>query len=213
MMKKTNYLKLFGIVATLALLGSVWACYPGGSKDVSESDVVFTFYNSNADFSQIKTYAMPNEVYVREGSEDVSDQFDGLILSEVEKQMNSLGYVREMNPDVNGADALVVVSKARQTTTSVGWVPGGGWPWPGWGWGPGWGWWYPYPVVTSFTTGTVFIDMFDPNVVDPNQSVQIPALWTAAMNGLASSQASTTSSRIVRDIEQAYRQSSYLGRN
>lgn len=212
-MKKTYNLKLFGIVAALALLGSVWACYPGGSKDVTESDVVFTFYDNGADFAQIRTYAMPDRVFEREGSEETSDQFDELILSEVAKQMAALGYVREAHPDVNGADALVVVSKARQTTTSVGWVPGGGWwPWPGWGWGPGWGWWYPYPIVTSFTTGTVFIDMFDPDVVDPNQSVQIPALWTAAMNGLVSSNASSTTSRIVRDIEQAYRQSPYLGR-
>ncbi|NOR14553.1 MAG: DUF4136 domain-containing protein, partial [Candidatus Aminicenantes bacterium] len=211
--KKNNYLKLFGIVVTLALLGAVWACYPGGSKNVSESDVIFTFYDKAVDFSKIMTYAMPNQVFEREGSEETTDEFDALILSEVEKNMSSLGYVREANPDVNGADALVVVSKTRQTTTSVGWVPGGGWwPWPGWGWGPGYGWWYPYPVVTSFTTGTVFIDMFDPEVVNPGASVDIPAIWTAGMNGLVSSNASTTSSRIVRDIEQAYRQSSYLGR-
>jgi hypothetical protein len=212
-MKKTLYLKLFGIVTTLALLSAVWACYPGATRSVDESDVVFTFYDKGVDFGQIRTYAMPERVFEREGSEETTDQFDSLILSEVAKQMSTLGYVREANPDVNGADALVVVSKARQTTTSVGWVPGGGWwPWPGWGWGPGWGWWYPYPVVSSFTTGTVFIDMFDPN--DTSQGVdQVPARWSAAMNGLVSSNASTTTNRIIRDIDVAFRQSPYLGRN
>jgi hypothetical protein len=211
MMKKIFNLKLFGIVAALALLGVVWGCYPGGTRDVSESDVVFTFYDTGADFGSIMTYAMPDVVFEREGSEETTDQFDDLILSEVAKHLESLGYIREANPDINGADALVVVSKARQTTTSAGWIPGGWWPWPGWGWGPGWGWWYPYPIVTSFTTGTVFIDMFDPEVVNPNQGVEIPALWTAAINGLVSSNVSTTTTRIISDIEQAFRQSSYLG--
>jgi hypothetical protein len=193
----------------------VWACYPGDSRSVADSDVVFTFYDKGVDYSQIKTYAMPDQVYVREGSDEVSNAYDDLILSEVAKNMAQLGYVREMNPDVNGADALIIVSKARQTTTSVGWVPGGGWgwPWPGWGWGPGYGWWYPYPVVTSFSTGTVFVDMFNPEGVDPDASGQIPALWSGIMNGLSSSDGSVTSSRIVQDIAQAYQQSPYLGTN
>jgi hypothetical protein len=53
--------------------------------------------------------------------------------------------------------------------------------------------------------------MFDPN--DPNRNDQtIPALWSGIMNGLASKNALTTSSRIVRDIGQAFTQSPYLGR-
>jgi len=196
--------------AGLSLLVSMWACHPGGPEDITETDVVMTFYDDQFNFNAVQTYAMPNNVFEREGSEDVDHSFDGLILSDVARNMAQLGFVRENNPQQNGADSAIIVSIARRTTTLVG----TGW-WPGWGgwwgwWGPGWGGWYPYPIVTSFTTGTVFIEMYDPNDRDDDNQT-VPVRWVAVANGLVGTTQTATAERITRAIDQAFAQSPYLG--
>ena len=121
---------------------------------------------------------MPNEVFLREGSDDVDISLEDHILAEVARNMAQVGYVREHNPAQNGADAVVVVSVSRTTTTWVGWTPGWG-GWPGWGWWggyPGGGMWYPWPVVGSFSTGTLFVEFIDGDDLDPDVE-QIPARW------------------------------------
>lgn len=104
--------------------------------------------------------------------------------------------------------------------TDQTWVGGGGWwgwwgGWPGWGYwpgyGPGWGVWYPWPVMGTFSTGTLYVEMLDPNdSIDTDQ--QIPARWAAALNGVLSSSSDITAQRIVSGIAQIFNQSSYLGR-
>ena len=204
-MNRKFFTQLFALVA-LALLS---ACYPSGPSDVSERDAVVTAFDSARDFASIWTWAMPDIVFVTEGSDDdVTDEFDDLILERVAANMNQLGYVRESNPQVNGADVVVLVSKSKQTST--GWVPGvpPGWcGWPGWGF-PGWGCYPPYYpwIPVSVTTGSVFLEMYDPN----QGGEELPAIWGALLNGFAGGGAGAT--RISQGIDQAFAQSSYLGR-
>ncbi len=209
-MKKTAILKF--AIPGLLLAALLWSCYPGGPENIAELDLVFTAYDQGADFKAIRTYAMPDEVFEREGSDETSDQFDSEILAEIANQMQRLGYIRELDPVNNGVDVLIVCSKSKTTTIWGGWVPGYP-PYPGWGWwGPGWGWGSPwYPVGGSFTTGTVFIDMADPNDRDEGAET-IPTLWAAALNGLVSSSSGATQTRITSAIAQAFDQSPYLGR-
>ena len=202
-------MKLYWITG-LVLLVSMWACYPGGPENIAERDVVITAYDDQFNFGAAQVYAMPNEVFVREGSENVDTRFNDLILSDVARNMAQIGFVRENNPDQNGADVAIIVSVSRTTTTAVGtgWWPGyGGW----WGWwGPGWGGWYPYPIVVNFTTGSVFIEMYDPEGRDDaNQTV--PVRWIAVANGLAGTTGDLTAQRITKAIDQAFAQSPYLG--
>jgi len=84
---------------------------------------------------------------------------------------------------------------------------------PGWGYGPGWGGGYPYvPVVTSYTTGTLIIDMIDPN--NPNTSEEIiPIIWSAFLNGLVTGSEASIQTRVTNGINQAFDQSPYLGTN
>jgi hypothetical protein len=125
-----------------------------------------------------------------------------------------------MAPETNGADLFVLPSAVGATT----WVlysyypsyPYWGW-YPGWGYypayGPGWGWGYPeYYTATSYSTGTIFIDMVDPSAADPNTTT-MPARWTAALSGLLGASSTPTSDRITRAIDQAFTQSPYLKRN
>jgi hypothetical protein len=215
MRNKTTKIFLYGLPGILAFV--MFSCYPSGPSSTAETDVVITAYDSQFNFGNIRTYAMPNIVFEIEGTDEVNHDFDDIILDELEKNMNAIGYVRENNPLVNGADVVLIASIGRSDRT---WVGGGGWwdwwgGWPGWGYwpgyGPGWGIWYPWPVMGTFSTGTLFIEMLDPKNPDNNQN-RIPARWAAGLNGILSSSSDITTQRIINNIAQMFTQSSYLGR-
>lgn len=211
MSRQSGKFKIFWLLGVM-LLVVMWSCYPGGPQSSEEQDVALSYYDDQYDFASVRTYAMPNEVFEREGSEDVDHRLDDHILAEVARNMAQAGYVREYNPQQNGADAVVVVSVSRATTTWVGWTPGwGGWPGWGWwgGWYPGWGMYYPWPVVGSFSTGTVFMEFIDGDDIDPDAD-QINARWAGVVTGVLSG-SNVTAERITRLIGQCFDQSPYLG--
>ncbi|MGD9347651.1 MAG: DUF4136 domain-containing protein, partial [Candidatus Aminicenantes bacterium] len=109
---KFKFMWVLGVV----LLGVMWSCYPGGPQSSTEQDVALSYYDDQFNFASVRTYAMPNEVFLREGSEDVDTNLNDHILAEVARNMAQKGYVREFNPLQNGADAVVVVSVSRTTT-------------------------------------------------------------------------------------------------
>lgn len=215
MIKKIGKFIFYGLPGLLVL--AMFSCYPSGPSSTGETDVVITAYDSQFNFANIHTYALPNTIFELEGTDEVNHDFDDLILNEIEKNMNAIGYVRENNPLANGADIVVIASIGRTDQT---WVGGGGWwewwgGWPGWGYwpgyGPGWGVWYPWPVMGTFSTGTLYVEMLDPNdSIDADQ--QIPARWAAALNGVLSSSSDITAQWIVNGIAQVFNQSPYLGR-
>ncbi len=203
--------KFVGLLGA-CLLVVMWSCYPGGPQDSTEQDVALTYYDDQFNFASVRTYAMPDEVFLREGSEEVNTSLEDYVLDEVARNMAQKGFVRELNPQQNGADAVVVVSVSRTTTTWVGWTPGwGGWPGWGWwgGWYPGWGMWYPWPVVGTFTTGSLFIEFIHGDDIDPDAD-EIPARWAGIVTGVLSGSAATPE-RITRGIDQCFDQSPYLG--
>lgn len=163
----------------VTLLVVMWSCYPGGPQSSSEQDVALSYYDDQYNFASVRTYAMPNEVFLREGSENVDTSLNDHVLAEVARNMAQKGYVREHNPLQNGADAVVVVSVSRTSTTWVGWTPGWG------GWYPGWGMYYPWPVVGSFTTGSVFVEFIDGDDINPDED-QITARWAGVVTGVLS---------------------------
>ncbi len=207
------------------------ACYPGTIQDVSETDVVVTVYDTTADYASLLLYAMPDTVVqvndTAEGSVELPHDNDALIISTIEANLQALGYVRVNIPDDPAdlpqdsvPDFFLLVTAIGTKNTAYTWYPGWGywgW-WPGWGYyppyGPGWGWGYPgYIGSTTYETGTLFMDMIDPS--DPSPSAdppEIPVLWMGAVRGLLTS-SNTSQSRIVNGINQAFRQSDYLGRN
>ena len=89
--------------------------------------------------------------------------------------------------------------------------PWGGWPgWGFWGGFPGWGFLYPRVTVTVSTTGSLFVDMVNPNQPDNNNQI-LPVPWSAGANGLVSADEGFNQDRIVSGIDQMFRQSPYLG--
>lgn len=195
----------------------VVACYPGEITNVAQTDLVSTLYRVNYEYSSNATYYMEDSVFhiIPEGEDTipVSRDNDAFILARVRTNIESMGYTAVADPDVTTPDLAFVVS-ATAADNYVGWVayPPGWWPGWGWGpgWGPGWGWWYP-PVtgVTRYTTGTLFIEAWDP--AESNDSTVFVA-WSGAANGLLGSAASAES-RLSRVIDQAFSQSQYLDVN
>jgi hypothetical protein len=199
-------------------------CYPGdGPTNVQDADIVVTIRDDAVDFGSFSTYAMPDTV-LHLSSEagdniiDLSREYDELILDLVTDNMASAGYIREMDPQANGADLVLLVGAVGTERTDYwygggwwgywGWYPG--WGYPGYpGYGPGWGWGYPpYLGSTTFEQGGIVLTLLDPTGENGNQ--EIPVIWGGVTRGLLSQAGSGT--RITQAINQMFSQSPYLGR-
>lgn len=211
------------LVCLFAVTSFMVGCYPGGPTDLSELDVVVTSYDVDFDFSKPVTYALADSVAHlgdpdEAGYVELSRDYDDLILERIEAELDAYGWTRELSPETNGADLFVLPSAVGSTT----WVLYSYYPYSYWGWYPGWGyypgypgygWGYPpYYTATSYSTGTLFIDMVDPNAADPVE-MTIPVRWTGTLSALLGASAAPTNQRITDGIHQAFVQSPYLVRN
>jgi len=213
--------------ALLALTLSVAACYPGDApSNVQDLDVVLTVHDDAVDFGDFTTYAMPDTVLHIVGEDDsniieLPRDYDDLILDLVADNMASAGYLREMAPETNGADLILLVGAVGVERTSYwysggcywscwGWYPG--WGYPGYpGYGPGWGWGYPpYIGSSKFEQGAVLLTLVDPNG-DTGGGDKVPVVWAASGSGLLKGEGSG-GPRITNAINQMFSQSPYLGR-
>ena len=199
------------------------SCYPGGPEDIAELDVVVTHFDENFPFNRNPRYAMPDSVAHIVDPDDpnsieLSRQYDDDILQRIRENLDARGYVQVPDSSVatQGSDVVIVVSAAGTKNFDVyyydwwgywGWYPGWGY-WPGYG--GGWGYYYPgYSTVVSYETGTLFIDMVDPN--NPAMDTeQLPLVWNGTINGVLGASIVTTQGRIEDSIDQAFTQSPYL---
>ncbi|MBC8490757.1 MAG: DUF4136 domain-containing protein [Bacteroidetes bacterium] len=199
-----------GILAGIAV--ALTSCYPGGAEYTEDLDLVVTDYNPDYNFKVIQTYYMADSIYhiVDEGVTP-DRTYDAYIISELERNFDALGYERLDTNDIGSPepDVAVVVTAIKVTYYNIY-----SYPWyPGWGWGyPDYGWGYPWyggSYVTSYETGTVLWDMFDPDNVDKDNKI-IYVEWMGAINGLLGTSKQNTKDRITRGINQAFEQSPYL---
>jgi len=221
-MKIRTILKLL-LVGALMSLGMI-ACYPdGGLESIEDYDVVITRYNPEYNFGSVKTYAMPDtviHVMIDTTADDIlTRENDRLILDQVAANMERLEYQRIDVPGPNDPqpDVVMIVFASASKWQGYSWYPGwwGYWGyWPGWGPGyPGYGPGYPGAVVPySFTTGSLFIEMVEPDNIDDDLK-SIPIEWAAGINGLLEGSSASTRARITSRIDQAFNQSAYLGSN
>jgi hypothetical protein len=215
---KTKKKKLIVLFSLLILSSFVlYSCYPDYGLTTADYDTVITLYDSEADFKKL-TYAMPDSVlhFVEEGTppEDIDRSKDALIISTVESNMTKLKYERvPVDTTANPPDFVIIVGVT--VTDNYGQVY-----YPGWGYWGGWGWWGGYPgwgypggsVIYSYTTGTIFITMLDPDKETPDN--KYGAVWAARINGvLSNSSTVNVNSRITQRINDAFNQSPYLGAN
>ncbi|TAJ14020.1 DUF4136 domain-containing protein [Marinilabiliaceae bacterium JC017] len=210
---KKNSLKLlaFGLI-TVAFA----SCYPEGAEYVDDLDVAISKYDQDFDFNTINTYALPDSVvFIVDGeeAEDFNKDKNDLILGEVENQLNALGWERlYYDEDEKKPDLLVMVSAIE--TNNAGWYWGSYPPgWDGWwGWWPGWDWWYPgypgwgwgpwYPVGYNIKSGSVVIEMGEPDA--ENSEEDIDGVYWGAMNGLLQGSSSYVDNRIKTGINDLF---------
>ena len=200
------------LVLALVALAALASCYPGDQLTTEEADVVVTLFDESADFSVLRSYAMPDSIVhlVGEGDDTISRDFDDEILSLIVSNMGALGFTREGDP----ANADVIMLTAVAVNEQVGYA---GYPWGGyWGWyapyPPNFGWgfypWYGASTIYTYRTGTIFMQMLDPARIDSTVS-KVPTIWVGALNGLV--QGDAVPERIADGINQAFAQSPYLG--
>jgi len=226
-MKRRTLFTLLG-VAGLFISAFFTSCYPGDDVSYSDLDLVITAHDQDMNFSQLNSYYLYDSVvHIKDtldedSNVDISREFDGLILNLVKENMNDYGYNYEEDPETNKPDVVVTVSAMASKNTYVYYY----YPYYyyGWGWGwyykdteyYGWGWYYPPywggAYVTSYTVGTLIINMHDVRNATSITDT-IPTLWNCAINGLLGSSSSTAINRLDYNINQGFKQSTYLQTN
>jgi len=200
-MRKTTLSLIIFIAAAIFILQS---CYPGDELTYSDTDIVATFYDKDADFSNYDTYIMSDTIYTFDDesqslipNDDISLTNKTTIFNGIESNLEDIGFNSTSNP--SDADVVIAV-----IVTSSTWVGGGCY----YGY---WSYWYPYyswcyPVYYTYDTGTIIIAMIDKSVTEER-----PGLWIATINGLLGDANTELQSRINQNIDQAFTQSPYLG--
>ena len=192
-------------ISILVLALSLASCYPGGIEYYDETDVVYTNYEPDNDFSAQSTYSMPDNVVKISGNiiegedpEFIKEPYNTQIITRIADNMADLGWTRVDDP----ADADLVLFPASWTNTTIYyWYDYWCWYYPYY---CGWGWGYPSGGVSSYTTGTLVMTL----VADGDDYVEPSRVWTGAVNGLLSG--ANNINRIYKGIDQAFEQSPYL---
>ena len=213
---------LFKLSLVAGIAVALSSCYPGGAEYVSDTDLVLTNYDAEYPFSNVTTYYLSDTVrHITDEGAKPNNTYDSYIIGEIARNLDALGWTRLDNTEIDSLhqpNVNIVASVAEVTTTNIYYYPY----YPGWGWYwkgsqqtfQYYGWYYPWygyggATVTSYTTGTVFMLMFDPSMVDKvNEKIHLN--WAGVINGVEGSSGSNTKSRITKGIDQAFRQSAYL---
>jgi hypothetical protein len=199
---------LLMVILAGSLVFSSCTKYPPESDRTLDALAVFTKYDTKADFSAYSTYAISDSIYYLSDSDSgtISNANTTAVVNQIVANMNARGYTRvdrTQSPDL--AFNLVVDSK---TTTTI-YYPDYWWgyypPYYYGGW-YGYGYYYPYtPYVTSYTTGTLSIEMADFKFPLNNK---IYIRWSVIIRGLVTS--SHTIGEIKGSIDQAFIQTPQL---
>ena len=218
-MMRIKYFLLFLCITTI-----FYSCNTNSGIAVDNYDVVITFYDDLASFSTIRQYRMPDSVVVifdsnSSSAGSVTHEYDSLILNEVEKQFDLVGYEREFSPSQNPPDIIVlvsvVVSDRYSATRAYDLYEYWSW-YTGWtilpNWGSGWSVNYPWQqndVTYNYSIGSLIIMMLDARDVNSSEKT-IPNIWSGVMNGLLVNDPAFAHFRILDNISQCFVQSPYL---
>ena len=179
-------------------------CHPGDVDDITELDVVATFFMEDADFGAYATYAMEDTLYnmnVLEDptlEDDLNRRYDAAIIAQVKDEMAALGYA--LVDTGTGEDLRIALGAfLTEGTLLYSYIP--------WGGGGYNGRWYPAWGTIDFTQGTLQIFLADWDTRDPATG-ELDVIWTG--NCLGVLQDSSTGTRLSNMISQAFGQSPYL---
>jgi hypothetical protein len=204
-------MKLLKILSLTTLAFLLTQCYPEDPTYVDEMDIVYSNFDPGYSFTAKHTFALPDKIMKIDGSlieggspNFIKDVYASVILERIQQNMVDNGWSQVeigANPDV-----LIAPSAYELTSYTYDYWYYYDW-WYG-GYYPSGGWYYPYPVVESYTTGSLIVNMVDPNIISANDRPLVP--WTFIVNGLMEGNTSDFNSRVTKAIDQAFKQSQYL---
>lgn len=118
---------------------------------------VVSDYDQGINFATYKTFA-----FYKTGIDkaQISDLDKKRILRAIEYEMGNRGFVKSKDPDL----LVSIFTREREQVDVYSYPYGWGWSyWGYWGpyWGPGWGAGYWGPTVSSYTEGSLYIDLID----------------------------------------------------
>jgi Domain of unknown function (DUF4136) len=188
-------------------------CYPETPDSLDEYDLVYTNHSPDFDFQAATTYSVPDSVVLIEGDlaegelpNMVDPTFGNVIVNQIRENMNARGWTEVAATE--DPDVIILPSAVKTENIDVYYYYGGYWGWyyPYYGYG----WYYPgyYPTYTSYTTGSLIMQMNVPD--DPSATDNIPVVWVGVINGLLEGSDASNLARIENNIDQAFTQSEYL---
>jgi hypothetical protein len=196
---KTNLLTIIAL-GMLALTSCTK--YPPDSERVLEDLAVYTQVDVTANFNNYKTFAInPTVTYINgsdttfEQNENTTALVDRIILNMTNRGFTQVAATADFDLGIN-------LTALKNTTTTVyyPYYP------PYWGYS-GYGYYYPYypTYVTSYSTGTVIIDLAD--FYSP-KGEKIMVIWNAFIRGLLTD--THTQSDMMESVDQAFAQTPSL---
>ena len=210
------------ILQTVLAVTILWSCSPK-IEDVSieDLDITVSAVEPGTNFSQFKTYAIPDSVYIIEYDSDGNqkdsfalESLDDVIIDQVKEEMSKMGYSKvdtSQNPDVG-----IFVSRISKDHSGIGFTPGYCSGWGGGWWGyPGYGWCYPsygYEYEYEYKTGSVIVDMIDMGSINKEENT-FTAVWHMLSNGYLSGDNPPSEQRVRNNISRGFEQSQYLKTN
>jgi hypothetical protein len=216
-----NIIHMNKLFIGLLLIGtfSCKSCYQGSAFEDEDLDVAITLYDESANFSENKTFAMPDTVMgIGEGNLVLTGEYDDDVINQVRNKMTFLGYQEVTDFTTEDPDVVILLSKSTSTSIDVftyspiWWDSWGYYPvWPIYGpIGPGYAPYYPWGArtVQVYTSGTLIVEMLDAD--DLSMPERIPAIWAGAINGIYDRDDPQLGARISENIDHLFDQSPYL---
>lgn len=202
---------LFALLVVSSMFVFV-SCINDYNLTISDYDTALTLYNKSTDFASYKYFLLPDTVIhiLPSGQrDDLSRQYDQLILQNIASNFGARGYVRISDTLAHKPD--FVLATVAYSSTYVGyyydWWSYWGWYYPYWP--PGYGYYPPYSATYSYTTGTVVISMMDPKTSDIVNK-QIVPVWFGHISGLLGDTYGSSQTRILNALNALFSQSPYL---
>ncbi len=208
-------IKMLATAAAVVFMTSC-ATYPGLDSRLAEDLVDITKYDVKTDFTQFKTFSIVDSVsviYDNDSSKVLNSQAQAL-LNQIVGDMQSRGYTK-VDRKTGNPNLGINVGVVKITNVSYYY--------PGWYWDYGyynpayWGYpsyeyWYPYypPEVTSYSTGTVIIDMVDLKNA-PLHNNKIYVVWVAIIRGLMTGYHTTQD--VLDNVDQCFAQTPQIRTN
>lgn len=208
---KTRFILFLVLLAGVSAFHSCTK-YPPDSSRVSQDLAIYTKYDISVNFNNYSTYAIVPKVAYIDGKDTsyLTNAQAMSLLNRIAADMNARGFLQVADSTFH-PDLGINVTAIKSTNTSV-YYPGWYWGYPGyyppgwWGY-PGYNYYYPYypAYITSYSTGTVIIDLAD---LKYPQNNRLMIRWNAYIRGLLNGSHSTDD--VLRCVDQAFDQTPAL---